>query len=310
MSRFCYNPLSRSAGECLDDESHERYSLVRGLRLRPLWLYWRIIRHSSVVSRAELIEATGTVLIATSVGRSPRDWGSLIGASEYTVRILIVEDERRMAELLRKGLEYENHRVSLAFDGRSALEFAQVGEFDAIVLDLMLPGVNGFEVARRLRTGQNQTPILILTARDSVPDIVKGLDVGADDYLTKPFSFAVFLARLRSVARRGSVQRPASLAVSNLVLNPATHRVFRGNREIHLTLTEFRLLEFLMRRAGRVVLRSAIIHAVWDLNREVEENTLDAFVRLLRSKVDRDYEQKLIQTVRGLGYSVRADSQA
>ncbi len=215
-----------------------------------------------------------------------------------------------MAELLRKGLEYENHRVSLAFDGRSALEFAQVGEFDAIVLDLMLPGVNGFEVARRLRTGQNQTPILILTARDSVPDIVKGLDVGADDYLTKPFSFAVFLARLRSVARRGSVQRPASLAVSNLVLNPATHRVFRGNREIHLTLTEFRLLEFLMRRAGRVVLRSAIIHAVWDLNREVEENTLDAFVRLLRSKVDRDYEQKLIQTVRGLGYSVRADSQA
>ena len=226
------------------------------------------------------------------------------------MRILIVEDERRMAELLRKGLEYENHRVSLAFDGRSALESAQMGEFDAIVLDLMLPGVDGFEVARRLRTSHNQTPILILTARDSVPDIVKGLDVGADDYLTKPFSFAVFLARLRSIARRGAAQRPASLVVGDLVLNPATHRVSRGNQEIHLTLTEFRLLEFLMRRAGRVVLRSSIIHAVWDPNREVEENTLDAFVRLLRSKVDRDYEQKLIQTVRGLGYSVRADSQA
>lgn len=226
------------------------------------------------------------------------------------MRILIVEDERRMAEQLRKGLEYENHRVSLAFDGRSALEFAQMGEFDAIVLDLMLPGVDGFEVARRLRKSQNQTPILMLTARDSVPDIVKGLDVGADDYLTKPFSFAVFLARLRSVTRRGSAQRPASLEVDDLVLNPATHRVSRGNREIHLTLTEFRLLEFLMRRAGRVVSRSAIIQAVWDLDREVEENTLDAFIRLLRSKVDRDYEHKLIQTVRGLGYTVRADSQA
>lgn len=226
------------------------------------------------------------------------------------MRVLIVEDEKRMAELLRKGLEYENHRVSLAFDGRSALEFAQMGEFDAIVLDLMLPGVDGFEVARRLRKSQNQTPILMLTARDSVPDIVKGLDVGADDYLTKPFSFAVFLARLRSVARRGSAQCPPSLEVGDLVLNPVTHRVSRGDRALHLTLTEFRLLEFLMRRAGRVVSRSAIIQAVWDLDREVEENTLDAFIRLLRSKVDRDYEQKLIQTVRGLGYTVHADSQA
>lgn len=226
------------------------------------------------------------------------------------MRVLVVEDEKRMAELLRKGLEYENHCVSLAFDGRSALEFAQMGEFDAIVLDLMLPGVDGFEVARRLRKSQNQTPILMLTARDSVPDIVKGLDVGADDYLTKPFSFAVFLARLRSVARRISAQRPATLEVSDLVLNPATHRVSRGDREIHLTLTEFRLLEFLMRRAGRVVSRSAIIQAVWDLEREVEENTLDAFIRLLRSKVDRDYEQKLIHTVRGLGYTVRAGSEA
>jgi DNA-binding response OmpR family regulator len=226
------------------------------------------------------------------------------------VQILIVEDERRMAELLRKGLEDENHRVSLVFDGRSALEFAQLGEFDVIVLDLMLPDIDGFNVAHRLRRSQNQTPILILTARDSIPDIVKGLDAGADDYLTKPFSFEVFLARLRSIARRGSAPRPVSLQVGGLVLDPAARRVTRGIQEIHLTPTEFRLLEFLMRRAGRAVSRSAIVRAVWDIDSEVEENTLDAFIRLLRNKVDRDYDEKLIQTVRGLGYAIRADSQA
>ena len=225
------------------------------------------------------------------------------------MRILIVEDERKMAQLLRVGLEHENHRVTLAFDGRSALEFVQIDEFDAVVLDLMLPGIDGFEVARRLRRNQNQTPILMLTARDSIPDIVKGLDVGADDYLTKPFSFDEFLARLRSVARRGIAPRPTSLRVGDLVLNPATHQVTRGNQEIHLSLTEFRLLELLMRRTGRVVARSAIVHAVWDSDSEVEENTLDAFIRLLRSKVDRDCEEKLIQTVRGLGYAIRPNSQ-
>lgn len=225
------------------------------------------------------------------------------------MRILIVEDERKMAQLLRVGLENENHRVSLAFDGRSALEFVQIGEFDAIVLDLMLPGLDGFEVARRLRRSQNQTPILMLTARDSIPDIVKGLDAGADDYLTKPFSFEEFLARLRSVARRGLVPRPTSLQVGDLVLNPATHQVTRGNQEIHLSLTEFRLLELLMRRPGRVVTRGTIIHAVWDSDSDIEENTLDAFIRLLRSKVDRDRVEKLILTVRGLGYTIRANSQ-
>lgn len=224
------------------------------------------------------------------------------------MRVLIVEDEKRMAELLKKGLEEENHCVSLAFDGRTALELARTYEFDAIVLDLMLPGVDGFEVARRLRRGQNQTPVLMLTARDAVPDIVKGLDAGADDYLTKPFSFEVLLARLRSVARRGSAPRPASLQVSDLFLNPATHQVIRGNQEIHLSPTEFRLLEFLMRRADRVVSRNAIVQAVWDFDHEVEENTLDVFIRLLRNKVDRDHNQKLIQTVRGIGYTIRDNS--
>jgi DNA-binding response OmpR family regulator len=174
-----------------------------------------------------------------------------------------------------------------------------------IVLDIMLPGVDGYEVARRLRKSHNETPILMLTARDAVPDIVKGLDAGADDYLTKPFSFEEFLARLRSVSRRGSAPRPTILTVGDLVMDPATHEVKRDGEEIHLSPTEFRLLEFLMRRAGRVVSRNTIVQAIWNFDDDVEENTLDAFISLLRSKVDRDQSEKLIQTVRGLGYTIR-----
>lgn len=221
------------------------------------------------------------------------------------MRILIVEDEKKMAAVLKKGLEADNHRVTLAYDGRTGLDLAITGEFDVIVLDLMLPVIDGFEVARRLRKNDNETPILMLTARDAVPDIVRGLDLGADDYLTKPFSFEVFLARLRSVARRGSKPRPTVLQVGDLMLSPASHQVTRGEREIHLSPTEFRLLELLMRRSGRVVPREAIVEAVWDFDHEVEENTLDTFIRLLRSKIDRDHGNKLIQTVRGIGYTIR-----
>ena len=210
-----------------------------------------------------------------------------------------------MAELLKKGLEEEKHSATIAYDGPAGLEMAELYEFDAIVLDIMLPGIDGFEVARRLRRNRNQTPILILTARDAVPDVVKGLDVGADDYLTKPFAFDEFLARLRSVARRGSSPRPTGLQVADLTLDPATHQVFRGNQEIHLTPTEFRLLDFLVRRGGRVVSRNTLIEAVWGFDQEVEENTLDVFVRLVRSKVDRDFKHKLIHTVRGVGYTIR-----
>lgn len=221
------------------------------------------------------------------------------------MRVLIVEDEKRMAELLKKGLEEENHSATLAYDGSTGLEIAELYEFDAIVLDIMLPGIDGFEVARRLRRNRNQTPILILTARDAVPDVVKGLDVGADDYLTKPFAFDELLARLRSVARRGHSPRPARLQVADLTLDPATRQVFRGSQEIQLTPTEYRLLDFLIRRAGRVVSRNTIIEAVWGFDQDVEENTLDAFVRLVRSKVDRDFKHKLIHTVRGVGYTLR-----
>ncbi len=226
------------------------------------------------------------------------------------MHVLIVEDEKKMAELLKKGLEEENHSVSLAFDGRDALEMAQTLEYDAIVLDLMLPGIDGFEVARRLRKGGNKTPILVLTARDTVPDVVKGLDIGADDYMTKPFSFEEFLARLRSVSRRGSAPRPTFLQVGDLVMDPASHRVTRAGEEINLSRTEFRLLEFLMRRAGRAVPRNMIVNSVWDSNDDVEENTLDVFISLLRSKVDRDHHVKLIQTVRGTGYAIRDTSKA
>jgi DNA-binding response OmpR family regulator len=221
------------------------------------------------------------------------------------MHVLIVEDEKKMAELLKKGLEEENHSVSLAYDGRDALEMAQALEYDAIVLDLMLPGIDGFEVARRLRKSGDKTPILVLTARDTVPDVVKGLDIGADDYMTKPFSFEEFLARLRAISRRASAPRATLLQVGDLVLNPASHEVKRGGEEISLSRTEFRLLEFLMRRAGRVVPRNTIVNAVWDTNEDVEENTLDAFISLLRNKVDRDRKVKLIQTVRGTGYSIR-----
>lgn len=218
-----------------------------------------------------------------------------------------MEDDRSMAALLKKGLEEENQVVSAAFDGPSGLELAKSYEFDVIILDWMLPVMDGVEVMRRLRKAGNFTPILMLTARDAMPDIVTGLDSGADDYLTKPFSFTEFLARLRALARRpNTISHVKQLQVDDLVIDPATHQVFRGEREVQLTPTEYKLLEFLVRRTGRVASRQAIVEAVWGLESEVEENTLDAFVRLLRKKVDQQHKVKLIQTVRGFGYCVRA----
>lgn len=226
------------------------------------------------------------------------------------MRVLIVEDDRRMSELLQKGLEEENHVVSVAHNGVDGLEMTESYQFDVLVLDWMLPRMDGLELARRVRKGGRSTPILMLTARDAVPDIVKGLDAGADDYLTKPFSFTEFLARLRALARRPATAQSNRLEVADLTLDLRTHEVFRGKQEIHLTQTEYRLLEFLMRRAGGVASRRAIIEAVWGLDAEVEENTLDAFVRLLRTKVDSGQKQKLIHTVRGFGYCARSESRS
>jgi DNA-binding response OmpR family regulator len=220
------------------------------------------------------------------------------------MKILVVEDEKGMAQVLRRGLEEDNHAVSLAHDGPTALSLAHHTQFDLVLLDVMLPGIDGIQVARRFRDMQQDLPILMLTARDSVPDIVKGLDSGADDYVTKPFSFAVLLARIRALERRVLEPRTHTLRVCDLTLEITQRRVFRGNREMHLTPTEFRLLEFLMRHEGRVASRQAILDAVWQQSENIEENTLDAFVRLLRRKIDENEPIKLLHTLRGFGYSL------
>lgn len=223
------------------------------------------------------------------------------------MHVLVVEDEPRMADLLRRGLQEEGCSVVVARDGVEALEVARDCDLDAIILDVMLPRLDGFDVLKRLRHGRDHTPVLLLTARDAARDVVSGLDLGADDYLTKPFSFEVLLARLRAIARRGRAPRAPLLRVADLTLDPATREVIRGGQSVQLTRTEFMLLEFLMRRAGRVVPRYALIEALWGLDSDIESNTLDAFIRLLRSKVDAASRRKLIHTIRGVGYCLREE---
>jgi DNA-binding response OmpR family regulator len=223
------------------------------------------------------------------------------------MRILIVEDDRHMTAVLRKGLAEEGHSVAIASTGVDGLAEAEAAEFDVIVLDVMLPGLDGLQVARRLRGAKRRTPILMLTARDTTADVVAGLDAGADDYLTKPFSFDELLARVRAVARRGPIVQGVALRVGDLALDPATRDVTRAGDSLTLTRTEYSLLEFLMRRAGHVVAREALIDGVWGYDREIEDNTLDAFVRLLRQKVDGPGRTRLIHTVRGVGYCLREE---
>ena len=225
------------------------------------------------------------------------------------MQVLVVEDEKRLAALLRQGLAEEGHSVVVAHDGREGLETALAGGFDAIILDVMLPAMDGLAVARHLRQARNQTPILMLTARDSTADVIDGLDLGADDYLTKPFRFDVLLARLRAVSRRGPVPRPVRLQLGDLVLNTASRQVLRGNRPVRLTRTEYNLLEFLMRRTGRVVSRDDILDGVWGLDKDVGANTLEAFIRLLRTKIDQGRAPKLIHTVRGVGYCLQEETE-
>lgn len=219
------------------------------------------------------------------------------------MQILIVEDEQRMAELLKRGLTEEGHHVVVARDGATGLETARAAPFDVIVLDTMLPRMDGLTVARRLRDARNQTPILMLTAKDAAADVIRGLDSGADDYLTKPFAFDVLLARLRAVSRRGMIPQPVCLELADVRLDPATRRVTRGKQTLNLTPREFSLLELLLRNSGRVVRRETILESVWGFDCDVNENTLEAFVRLLRLKVD-SREPKLIHTVRGVGYAM------
>jgi DNA-binding response OmpR family regulator len=222
------------------------------------------------------------------------------------VNILVVEDDLELARALVQGLEEEAYRVNVARDGATALALSKSQSFDVVLLDVMLPGVDGFEVTRQLRSRKEDVGVLMLTARDTLQDVVKGLDAGADDYLTKPFSFEELLARIRALGRRSAPRPKHVLEFADLVLETNTFRAFRAGREVKLTFTEFRLLELLVRNHGRVVPRPAIVESLWGERREVEENTLDAFVRLLRRKIADYGPGKLIETHRGVGYSIGA----
>jgi len=223
------------------------------------------------------------------------------------MRILVVEDELKMAAVLRRGLAEEGHAVDVARTGDEGLWMAQAVDYDAIVLDLMLPGLDGVEVCRRWRENAVWAPVLMLTARDATDDRVAGLDAGADDYLAKPFSFAELLARLRALVRRGTPERPQVLEVDDLRLDPATRQVWRGAAEIDLSGKEFALLETFMRRPGDVLSRLQLIEHAWDYAYENRSNVVDVYVRYLREKVDRPFGRTSIETVRGAGYRLRRD---
>ncbi len=218
------------------------------------------------------------------------------------MRVLIVEDEPKSAAYLRKGLSEHGYVADLAHDGENGLYLAQNSDYDVIVLDVMLPGRDGWSVVSELRRGGKQTPVLILTARDSVPDRVKGLELGADDYLVKPFAFSELLARIRTLLRRGPVRHGELLRAADLELDLLSHRAMRGGRRLDLTPKEFLLLTLLVRRAGEVLSRTLIAEQVWDMNFDSATNVVDVPVRRLRSKVDDPFERKLIRTVRGVGY--------
>jgi two-component system OmpR family response regulator len=226
------------------------------------------------------------------------------------MRILVVEDEVSLAETLRDGLGAEGFTVDLMFNGVDGLwagTEAPHGAYDAVVLDIMLPGLSGYEVCRRLRGREIWTPVLMLTAKDGEYDQADALDLGADDYLTKPFSFVVLVARLRALIRRGAPQRPVVLSAGDLHLDPAQRKVGRGDSEIRVTPREFALLEFLMRRAGDVVTKTEIIQNVWDANFDGDPNIIEVYVGYLRKKIDHPFGRTAIRTVRGVGYRIEPD---
>jgi two-component system OmpR family response regulator len=223
------------------------------------------------------------------------------------VRALIVEDDTRMAAAIRRGLQAEGVVADVAGSGEDALWMAGATEFDVVVLDVMLPGIDGFETCRRLRAAAVWTPIIMLTARDSVDDRVQGLDQGADDYLTKPFSLAELLARLRALARRGPLERPPVLEVGNLRLDPATRQAWRKQEEIQLSSKEFALMEAFMRRPGEVLSHVQLLDFAWDYDYESRSNVVEVYVRYLREKIDRPFGVESLETVRGAGYRLRKD---
>jgi DNA-binding response OmpR family regulator len=223
------------------------------------------------------------------------------------VRVLVVEDELRMAALLKRGLEEDGYAVDIATTGPDAVWQASEFTYDAVLLDLMLPGLDGIEVCRTLRRTGRWVPVLMLTARDAVDDRVRGLDAGADDYLAKPFSFAELSARVRALIRRGAVERPTELRVTDLRLDPATRRAWRGDTELDLSSKEFALLELFLRHPGEVLTRTRILEHVWDFAYEGVSNIVDQYVLYLRRKIDRPFGVEQLETVRGAGYRLRGE---
>jgi two-component system OmpR family response regulator len=223
------------------------------------------------------------------------------------MRVLVVDDEPKLSALVARALREDGHAADVAAHGNDALWMAQAAPYDAIVLDVMLPGIDGFEVLRRLRVKEIWTPVLMLTARDAIVDRIDGLDGGADDYLTKPFSFDELLARLRAIARRGPVERPTIVEVGDLSLDPAARRAWRGAAELSLTAREFTILELFMRRPGHVLTRLQLLEGAWDMAFESRSNIVDVYIRYLREKIDRPFGKTSIETVRGVGYRLRED---
>jgi len=223
------------------------------------------------------------------------------------MRVLVVEDERHLAGGIKRGLEAEGFAVDIAVDGLDGLERATEGDYDAIVLDIMLPGMNGYKVCSSLREAGNWTPIIMLTAKDGELDEAEALDTGADDFLSKPFSYIVLVARIRALLRRGGRERPPVLEVGDLRLDPAAHRAWRGDVEVSLTPRQFSLLEYLMRKAGEVVSKAEILEHVWDYAFEGDPNIVEVYIRHLRKRIDEPFERNAIQTVRLVGYRLDAD---
>jgi two-component system, OmpR family, response regulator len=222
-----------------------------------------------------------------------------------TMRVLVVEDEPKMAELLKRGFREEGHAADVALNGEDALWMATAAFYDAIVLDVMLPGIDGFTTCRELRAKGIWTPVLLLTARDAVADRIEGLDTGADDYLVKPFSFAELLARLRALVRRAPTERPTTLVMGDLRLDPASREAWRGDVELALTVKEFAVLEVFMRHVGETLTRVQILDGAWDMAFESRSNIVDVYVRYLRAKIDWPFGRESLETVRGYGYRLR-----
>jgi heavy metal response regulator len=234
-------------------------------------------------------------------------WSKAPLGTARSMRILVIEDEKKVATFIKKGLVEEHYAVDTAFDGEEGLYLAEINEYDLIVLDLMIPKIDGFGVLKKIRERKNNVPILVLTAKDSIEDTVRGLDAGCDDYLTKPFAFAELLARIRALLRRDKKEKESVLRIADLSLSIVTHKVMRQGKEIELTSKEYALLEYFMRNPEKVLTRTMISEHVWDYHFDSNTNVIDVYVNYLRKKIDKDFDPKLIHTIRGIGYMMKKE---